>query len=425
MNILLYGLFLSIFLLDFLSNRVGLLSRYITWLPELLSMLAVLIFSARFVLVGGKYIPQKIVIFLFLFLLNIIIGDVINQVSAGPLIAGLRKYLKFIPFFILPFVYHFSCQQITKQLKFLLFLFIIQCPIALYQRLVITGNDTTGDYVRGTVSTSGLLTVILVCAIAVLMTFYLAKRINLKSFVVIFFLLFIPMTLNETKSTLILLPLALLLPLYFSSQGIKLKQFIPVIALGVVAGILFIIIYDHFMRPRWGYGIIDFLTMDGRTEYYLYKGANTEGYVGEVGKVDSYIIALKTLSENIISLLFGLGTGNVSESFIPSLSGEYAEKYRIFVPDKTALSLIIWELGIFGAILYYALFFIVFKDSRRLSIQDSLIGAFSSSWSVIVILLMISTSYANIFGENVIGYLFWYFSGYIISEHFRYFKKMR
>lgn len=423
MNKLLYLLFLSIFLLDYLSVQLGLLGRYFTWLPELLSMLTILIISARFVLVGGKNTPPKVGFFLFLFLLNIIISTIINHVSAGPLVAGLRTYLKFIPFFILPFVYHFSSQQINGQLRFLLFFFIIQAPIALYQRLVITGNALTGDYVKGTLSSSGLLTVILACAIAVLMTFYLAKKISLKFFISLFFLLFIPMTINETKSTLILLPLALLLPLYFSSTNIKIKQFIPIIALVIVAGIAFVFIYDYFMSPRWGYGIIDFLSMEGRTENYLYKGATAQSARGNVGKMDSYVLAFQTLSENTLHLLFGLGIGNVSESFTPGLSGEYAERYSVFNPKMTALSLILWELGIFGVILYYVLFFIVFKDSRRLSIHDSLIGTFSNAWSVVAILLMISTLYANIFGADVIGYLFWYFSGYIISENFRYIRK--
>ena len=294
MNKLLYLLFLSIFLLEFLSLQLGLFGRYVTWLPEILSMLAILIISARFILVGGKDTPQKVVFFLFLFFSNIIIGAILNQVPAGPLVAGLRNYLKCIPFFILPFFYRFSSEQINRQLKLLLFLFLIQCPIALYQRFVITANANiiTGDWVKGTLTASGILTVALTCAIAVLMTFYLAKKISLKYFILLFTFLFLPITINETKSALILLPLALLLPMHFSAAGIKLKQLIPMLGFITVAGIAFIFIYDYLITPRWGYGIIDFLTTEGRTENYLYKG----GQIGSTGKMDSYIVAFKTLS---------------------------------------------------------------------------------------------------------------------------------
>lgn len=422
MNKLLYLLFLSVFLLDFLSSKLGLLGHFIIYLPEVISMIVILIVSGQFILGNNvKYIPPKVVFFLILFFLNIIIGAVINLVPAGPLIAGLRSNLKFIPFFILPFVYHFSSKQIKEQLKLLLFLFIIQSPIALYQRLVITGNNTTGDLVKGTLTSSGMLTILLACVIAVLMVFYLAKRITLKSFIFLFTLMFIPMTINETKSTLILLPLALLLPLYFSSTDIRLKQFIPIIALGIAAGFMFVFIYDYFMKPRWGYGIMDFLTMENRTENYLYKGSQAYAYAGNIGKLDSFIIAFQTLSKNIITLLFGLGIGNVSESSIPGLSGVYAEKYSPFNPSLTVLSYLLWERGVFGVISYYVLFWIVFKDSRRLiNIQDGLISTLSNGWGIVILILIVSAFYKNYLGENTISYLFWYFSGYIISEQFRY-----
>lgn len=425
MNRFVYILFLSIFLLDFLSGSLGTLGRYVTWLPELLSMLAIFLVSGRFMLQGIKNVPPKVFVFLFLFLLHIVIGIIINFVPPGPIIAGFRAYLKFIPFFLLPFVYPFSSQQISNQLKLVLFLFIIQAPIALYQRLVITkrAGVITGDFVTGTVSTSGILTVALTCAIAVLMAFYVAKKINFKQFGIFFVLLFIPMTLNETKSTIVLLPIALILPMYFSSNGLKIKQMIPIMMIVMLAGVAFVFIYDHFMRPKWGYGIVDFLFMEGRTEGYLYRGAAEDGvHDKNLGRVDTYIIAIQTLYHNILNLLFGLGIGNVSESFLPSLSGEYAEKYSHFGVKMTTFTLIIWELGIVGIILYYALFFMIFRCARNLSAQDGFLSTFASGWSVVTILIMICLLYKSVFNENVISYLFWYFSGYIISEDFRYKK---
>lgn len=424
MNKLIYALFISIFLLGYLSNNLGLLSRSLTWIPELITVFTILIVSGLFMLEGVKKIPPKIWFFLVLFLFNLVIGIVINHVSAGPLIAGFRSYLKFIPLFILPFVYQFSNQQINKQLKLLLFFFVIQSPIALYQRIVESKGIASGDYVKGMLGSSGQLTVILTCAIAVLICFYLAKRIKLSSFSIVFFILFIPMTINESKSTLILLPVALISPLLFYSNGLKLKQLIPILILGAVAGVAFVFIYDYFMRPRWGYGILDFLTMEGRVGGYLYQGNQSDGLIaGKIGNIDAVVIAFKTLSENSLNLFFGLGIGNVSESFLPGLSGEYAEEYSLFKVKANAVSLILWEMGIFGVILYYTLCLIVFKDSKRLSTRDDLIGTLSQGIGVIAILIMISAVYTNVFMSNIIAYLFWYFSGVIVSENFRYEKK--
>lgn len=417
MNKLIYLLFLSIFFLEYLSSQLGLLPRVITYLPELISILAILIISIRITLGYGKNIPSICSLFLFLFFLNILIGAVINQVSAGPLIAGSRSFLKLIPFFILPFVYRFSSQQINGQLKFLLFLCLIQAPVSLYQRLVISKGTHSGDAVMGTLTGSGLLSVFLTCAIAILMAFYLAKRIDFKSFIYIFFVLFLPMTLNETKVSIILIPLAIVLPFLFSSGGIKIKQFLPIIILGTLAGIAFVFVYDHFRGGR-GSGLVDFATT-GEGQGYIFKGAEIGSHYGHVGRIDSLVLAFQILSENILNLVFGLGIGNVSESFLPSLSGVYADKFSSFNVNKTTLTIIFWELGVFGMLLHYAFFFMVYKFSKRLSIHNSFPGVFSHGWSVVAILIMISTPYTSVFNSNVIGYLFWYFSGYIISENYK------
>jgi len=418
MNNLLYSLFVSIFLFDYISKPLGALGRYVTWFPELLSILVMPVILGRFMLGATRNVPPKWFLFLALFLLNIIIGIVVNSVPAGPLIAGFRAYLKFIPFFLLPFVYHFSSQQIEGQLKVLLFFFIIQAPVALYQRLVVSKGLLTGDYVKGTLSSSGQLTVILCCAIAVIISFYLAKKISLTKVVVIFFLLFIPMTINETKATLILLPIALAFPFYFSSHKIKLEQLIPMIVLGIATAIAFVLVYDYFMRPRWGYGLVDFLTQEGRAGNYLYRGHNYKFY-SQVGKVDSFVIAFNTISEDLLRFFFGFGIGNVSESFSPWLSGEYAEKYSAFNVKTSVLTLILWELGVFGVISYYVLYLMILKDSKGLSINDNNItGVLSQGWRTVVVIIMVGTAYANFLQENVTGYLFWYLSGYIISENY-------
>jgi hypothetical protein len=226
------------------------------------------------------------------------------------------------------------------------------------------------------------------------------------------------MAINETKVSVILLPLAIVLPILLSPRGFNIKQFLPILFLGTLAGIGFILIYDHF-TAGYGSGILDFVK-GGEGQGYEFSGAEVGTHHGNVGRVDALVLAFKVLSENILNLLFGLGIGNVRDSFLPGLSGVYAEKFSSFNVSKSALSLILWELGILGALLHYALFFMVFIISRRLSKHDSLAGALSHGWSVIAIIIMIATPYATVFNENVTGYLFWYFSGYIISENVKY-----
>jgi hypothetical protein len=422
MNKLMFFLFLSILIIDYLSINFGLLNRYAILLPEILSAATMIIFTARFMIVGGKFFPHKYILFIILYLLNIAIGVIVNLESAGPLIAGLRGYLKFFPFFILPFVYQFSHEQISRQLKFLLALLIIQAPLALYQRLFLSRDLLTGDLVKGTLTSSGYLTVVLTCGVAILMSFYAARRISLVKFMILFLLLFIPMTINETKVTLILLPMALAAPMLLSSSSVSIKQYVPMTIIGLATGFAFIFVYDYFIQDRWGYGLLDFFTMEGRTENYLYKGAEASEDPGRVGRVDMVSLAFQTISKNILNLLFGFGIGNVSVSSIRGFSGEYAEKFRAFNVDGTALSIILWEIGLAGIILYFVFIYMIFKDSRRLTqCNDGFIKTLANGWSVVTVIVAISMAYKDIIHPNI-AFLFWYFSGYVVSEYSRYKK---
>src|ERR1700732_4777000 len=68
----------------------------------------------------------------------------------------------------------------------------------------------TGDDVHGTVLDSGVLTMFLVCTVFILTGLLLKHRLSKLQYGVLFLLLLIPTTINETKVTVVFLPLGLL-----------------------------------------------------------------------------------------------------------------------------------------------------------------------------------------------------------------------
>ncbi len=419
MQLVVVALIISIFTLDFFALQLSLIPRSITWLPEILSILTMLYVLARFGSSKSPLIPQKYKIFVALFLINIVVGVLINTVPPGALISGIRVYLKFLPFFLLPFVFQFNDKQIKTQLYLLLFFLLLQSPLAAYQRLFLHAGSLTGDVVRGTIGSSSVLTIILASSLAILMSFYLAKRIPAIYFLPMAVILFLPMTINETKSSLVFIPVAIFGPLFLANVKGKMKKALPVAVIGVIAMVSFVIIYDAFMRPRWGYGILDFLSMEGRAESYLYKGVDINNPIQKMGKVDSFILALRVLSDDFIGLFVGLGIGNASSSFLSGLDGEYFRQYAHLGVGTTALAQLIWETGVFGALLFYWLIYLVFKDASILRKQNSTMGAFAAGWGVVMIIMAIVIPYLNFIHENVIGYFFWYFSGLVAAKKYQ------
>ena len=425
MNKLLFFVFVTIFSIDYLAVQLQLISRQFTMAPELFSALVMLIVIMRFTVGKTFALNPKYVILIGFLLVHMIIGIIINLVSAGTIIAGIRNYMKFLPFFLLPAVYNFSDAQIRNQLKLLLALVLLQSPLAIYQRFIqFADRMHTGDVVTGTVGTSSILTIILTCSVAVIMAFYLKKRLATTTFILLAAALIIPTTINETKSSLVFLPLALLSPIFFNSNSeFRARKALFAASFCAITIIGFLTIYDDLVKHRKEETLIEFVTAEDRVKGYLYKGVNTGEEFLHIGKIDSFVLPVQILAEDPIKLAVGLGIGNVSKSFLRGFSGEYAKQYGRFGVGMTAIGDLIWETGIVGVLLYLIFFYMIFSDSRYLSKRDGAEGPFCIGWSVVMVIMTISLFYKSIFVFNTVGYLFWFFSGYIAAMHYRIARK--
>lgn len=418
MKLIIYCLFISIFLFDYLVFELGVLPRQLTWSPEILSgmcLLASLVILAvkKVILLDKKYI------FLFLaFMLNVACGIVLNFVDPGVLFAGFRKYFRYLPFFLLPAIYKFSDKDIKKQLYVLLFFGIIQFPVAIIQRFFQYRNWGTGDIVRGTIDSSSILSLYLISSMAILMAFFIRKRLDIKVLSILMLILFIPATLSETKGAVLLLPFAFLVPSFFDKKNNQesLRKLYPLFFASTLL-FLFIGVYDLFYGGK--HGLVDFFSDKEHIISYLYK---SEGYTeGKARRFDTIVQPFHESSDKPLRLLVGVGIGNASESFISVSTGKYFPivKQISSTGHKTSLGEIIWELGILGVILYLLFIYYLYYDAKDLCKIDSISGILALGWIAISIMMIICLPYKSLIHSNVIGFLFWYLSGYIAAERYR------
>jgi hypothetical protein len=413
MRKLIYPLFLSVFLADYLHGE-GLLPRVATFLPELLSMAAVVL--VVFLAVSRKVVHlSPLYVFLFLLIgLHIFFGTIVNQVPTTTVFVGIRTYFRYLPFFLLPLVYDFSEKELQGQIAVLMVLSAIQLPISVYQRFVESAGLLTGDFVQGTLGSSGTLTIYLLCAVAMLMAFSVRDRITRPVLFGTLAVFVVPTMINETKITLFLLPIALILPALFMGGGSqKVRRLISIILLGVVVLGVFVPVYDHFVKSRWGYGILDFFTMEGRVEGYLTKeGADIRQ--GKIGRLDGILLPIEKLSDDPVDLMFGLGIGNVSDSaFGDRFTGAYFREYGSYVYGS--MSQLLWEVGLLGVFLLTVLYSLIFRDAMYLRSMASTNGAFALGWACVVCMVVMTLFYGNLIHSSAVSYLFWYFSGYMAA----------
>jgi hypothetical protein len=422
MNLLLYTLFIGFFTVDYLAHKVGVLPRILTWMPELLSLITMVLLF--FVLVTRKdlALPWRYAGWLAAYLVIIAGGIVINELTTGVAMAGVRIYLKYLPFFLLPLVYRFSDGQMKSQLLLLLGLSLVQLPVVLWQRFVRYAYTVSGDAVGGTLgwNTSGKLSVYLCCVVAVVVAFYMKGRLSNRTLILLLPLLVVPTMLNETKVTVFLLPVALLVPVLASGvlSGAG-RRALPLLAVAAVVWGGFFAVYDQ-LRYHQGYGVPLKEQLSDRNWWDSYLQGDLDPVVGEdkVKRFGSIRFALATVEREGKALL-GVGVGNASDSFSDRMRGEYYERYRHLSPNSVSLTRIVWELGYAGVVLFGSFLLLVFRDAVKLRNSDSLAGAVALGWVAVTPVIALGFVYTNIFEFNLLSYLFWYFSAYVIASRYR------
>jgi hypothetical protein len=361
------------------------------------------------------------------------IGSLLYESSTWSIFLGFRVYLRYLPFFLLPIAYDFKDDQIKKQL-FILFLFtIIQVPITVFQRFIQYQGVLSGDPISGTLMGCSILSLYLLCAISLITSFYMNRKIALNYYFVTLLIFFFPTTLNESKSVIFFLPFIFLMFIIFSPSKydislqykrysiIKRILFLPILVSFML--VLFVPIYDHFMKPRWGYGIVDFFQMEDRAIGYLYKGNSNPTSNTNVGRIDSIVLAYQELSKDIFKLIFGFGAGNVTVSHFNTNQNKFLE-YSEMGSKMTSYTNLFWEVGIAGIFIYLLFFLFQFQDALYLRHSSGLIGIIALSWCAVIPMIVLALFYKNLLHENMY-YLFWYFSGIIASKRFIIFRLNR
>lgn len=404
-KLLLYACITVIFFSDWLYFVLGVGSRYISWIPELFSMFLSIYIPAVMAVNKEWRLPTKYTIILLIYILHIAMGFLVNSVAIGPMIAGTRQFCRFIPIFILPAVIYFDEKDITNLLKYLLILALIQFPVTIWQRFFVYAHNPSGDPIGGTLgaNTSGVLSIFLLMVLSFMTTFYLKKGLTLRYFVTFSILLFIPITLNETKVSLPLLPLAFLLPVLFLKKNITKAPF-RILNLFLILSVtlfLFITIYNSFSNRN----IIQFYSQEDQVGSY------------SDARIVPILTALdKVFHDGLKTTIYGYGAGNVSVSYSKNLESKLLTKLSAYNTDNVSITKMLWETGYLGTLIFFMLIALLFLDSIRFSKLDNLSGTIATSMSVAIIILAITFFYTKPLDQNIFVYLLFFLNGYLVSN---------
>ncbi len=392
----------------------------LTYLPEFAAIAACLIIVSRLSVGGRMNVQVGLLIVLGLLVLHLAFGLIANGTKAGTLIIAARLYFRAIPFFVLALLVFPKPDDLKRQFYIFAAFSAFQAPLAIYQKLSYQqeailhgGISTTGDIVKGTILSSSLLTVYLTAVVTIVIVLYSRKKIGLLACGLMSLLILIPTMVNETKSTLILAPIAIIVPFIARSSGSRLKALTVSLGMFSLFLLVFIPSYDYFMKPRWGYGIVEFMTMEGRVEGYLSKDADV-GNTGRVGKLDTIIIPIQEISDDPVKFVFGFGMGSVTESsFGRRYEGKLFRKYGALM--GSTVSRLLWETGWLGLTMVLWFLWLIYRDARYLLSEDSLYGMVAQSYVAVVPIMVLSMLYVDLVQSPILGIIFWYYAGVVVA----------
>ena len=395
----------------------------VKFVPELLSITITALVFFEGVRKGFRFMAPKYWLAFGLAAFIIVCGIFTNSVGAGPIVAGLRAYLRAIPLFVVPAVFHFSDKQLLKQVKMVLAIALLQIPLAGYQRyLVFSAGKFSGDTVSGTATDSGILSVTLICIALVTLGFFLRKRLSFASFVVLFLAVLFPTTINETKATVLLLPIGLITTVIAGSPpGTRVKVFAIAMTLLVTFGAILIPIYNYMERfspYKKVNNLVSFFTNQEELQRYMaVKGGATVGTQTQVRRGDAIRVPLDYLSKDPVRAAFGLGLGNASHSNLgESFTGTYYDIFRVFA--FLSISVFLLEIGILGTLIAFVLYAFLFFDAIAVARTDEgITGAIAVGWVGVIAVISAATFYSAIHVYPFLSYPYWYFAGVVAARH--------
>ncbi len=406
---------------DFLVQALS-LPPLLRFLPELISGILIL-----YVLVAGtrdrfQYVASKYWIIFGSLALVVVCGIIDNNPGAGPMISGLRFYFRATPLFFLAAVLPMSDEQLKRQLKVLLFMGFLQVPMALYRRwIILSAGRYSGDDVKGTLMDSGILSMYLICGALILTGLVLKKQIGRWQFALLFFVLLFPTTINETKVTVIFLPVGLFVTVLVGAEaGKRLRYAALGMTMLVAFGVVFVPIYDMMEANNpYKVSLVDFFTNEKEMNKYLVSNSNSGAGIGgtkHAHRGEAITVPLKYLAKDPVMLAFGLGLGNVSPSNNgKNFEGNYYGLFQNFL--ELTFTFFVLEFGLLGVVVIGFLFWAVFADSVTVARYDQgLTGGIAAGWAGVVAIFFISTFYNSFHYFTSVTFLYWYFSGVVSAR---------
>lgn len=360
-------------------------------------------------------VPLPLIIIYGLILMLSLVSLLYNNSSIQAMLVAQRGYFLIFSFLILM---RNILGIYTKEdlYKMLVWIGILQFPIALFQRIVFVGllQIETGDMVSGLLPVDGYyLFFQCICLLITLHYWLRGKRIipQLSSEAVLLLLLG-SVSIGANKAGFLFLLVSLGLVLLRTPLQLVRRHFQKIVVASLAVAMAFVtfnFVYNQEFAEGEENSYTQLLT---DPQFFLrYNFATSGGRSqftpsGRLKRGAAIVFAWDHIEDKSGNLLIGLGPGATAESNMEDAGGSLANRYPNFYINRVAMAMYLGDVGLIGLVLHIIFLLSIWwshpKDVKPGSLQFSLDRRIREGF---IVLALLYYTYENLYFEPMFGLL--------------------
>lgn len=350
---------------------------------------------------------------------------ILNRPGLGQLAASIKSFWPMFGVLIAFYWMRWTPERLRQLWYLMIFITVMQLPVVLYQHFfVLSRKFGAFDSVVGTfggTQLSGGLSAVMVFFVVVTLAFVLALwnrgLMTTMRMLMLVVVCVVVILMGEVKASFIWLPVAAA----FVLRKRALRNIGSLVMYGVVAAFLFGVIYTTYNTLYWSGGMDRFDTVSEKVTAgggYFFDPDNVNYATGEVSRGASLALWAKDHASGPLERTFGYGPG-ASKSGSVMGTGVVAKRFAPLFIDATTLAVLLWEMGIAGAIAYAGVIIAGVRAGWRFvkAGQGSRLQLAAVETCVIALSLSLTLLFYNrtLADEPTMQLLFFFCLGYIVQ----------
>jgi hypothetical protein len=304
-----------------------------------------------------------------LFVAAFAISLVFNRIPKGQIFASVKAMLPMFSVLFALYWFRWKESHLETSWRLMFWVVLAQLPVVLYQHFFVA-TATTFDSVVGTFGgtpgwggNSAILVFFTVLAMGYAAARWNAGLMSGKAMWALQAVGFAIILLGEVKASFIWLPLILLWVL----RRRILRSVTAFIGFGLLVTVFVGTTYAVYENLYWRQDVQSAHTLEERLDRsggYFFDPNNINYRTGEVSRAASLAIWWRDPLATVPHRLVGYGPGTSKPSGLLG-AGQVAKRYMPLHLDATALAVLLWDVGVLGALAYASMLALALLAARR------------------------------------------------------------